>query len=67
MKKNYAHLDIEFFPERILKDLSQHQQLSKPLADNFNHISDLSSNLICNFSLDSDSIFSIFIDCSQYS
>ena len=62
MKKNYAHLNIEFLPDNILKDLSQHQQLSKPLADNFNHISHLSSNLICNFSLDSDSIFSIFID-----
>jgi len=49
MKKNYSHLDIEFLPERILKDLSQHQQLSKPLADNLNHFSDLSSNLICSF------------------
>ena len=26
MKKNYAHLEIEFLPDRILKDLSQHQQ-----------------------------------------
>ena len=62
MKKNYSHLDIEFLPDRILKDLSQHQQLSKPLADNLKHFSDLSSNLICNFSIDTDSVFSIFMD-----
>jgi hypothetical protein len=62
MKKNYAHLEIEFLPDRILKDLSQHQQITKPLADNLNHLPDLSSNLICKLSTDSDYMFNIFMD-----
>ncbi len=47
MKKNYAHLEIEFLPDRILKNLSQHQQITKPLAENLHHLPELSSNLIC--------------------
>jgi len=44
MKKNYAHLEIEFLPDRILKNLSQHQQITKPLAENLHHLPELSSN-----------------------
>ena len=62
MKKNYAHLEIEFLPDRILKDLSQHQQITKPLADNLIHLPELSSNLICRFSTDSDFMFNTFMD-----
>jgi len=62
MKKNYAHLNIEFFPDRILKDVAQHQQLQKPLAENFNHFSDVSSNLICSLSLNSDLIIHNVMD-----
>ena len=62
MKKNYAHLEIEFLPERILKDLSQHQQITKPLAENLNHLSELSSELICKLSNDSGYVFDTFMD-----
>jgi len=57
MKKNYAHLEIEFLPDRILKNLSQHQQITKPLAENLHHLPELSSNLICKLSNDSDYMF----------
>lgn len=62
MKKNYAHLDIEFLPDRILKDLSQSQQLLKPLAENISDFSEFSSNLISRFSIEADSSFNIFMD-----
>lgn len=62
MKKNYAHLEIEFLPDRILKDLSQHQQITKPLADNLHHLPELSSNLICKFSTESSYMFDTFIN-----
>ena len=62
MKKNYAHLEIEFLPERILKDLSQNQQITKPLAENITHLPELSSNLICKLSADADSMVNVFMD-----
>jgi hypothetical protein len=62
MKKNYAHLEIEFLPDRILKDLSQHQQITQPLAENLHHLPELSSNLICQFSAESSSMFDTFVN-----
>jgi len=62
MKKNYAHLEIEFLPDRILKNLSQHQQITKPLAENLHHLPELSSNLICKLSNDSDYMFDTFMN-----
>ena len=62
MKKNYAHLEIEFLPDRILKNLSQHQQITKPLAENLHHLPELSSNLIYKLSNDSDYMFDTFMN-----
>ncbi len=62
MKKNYAHLDIEFLPDQILKDLAQHSHVTKPLVDNLSHLPDLSSNLLCKISPDSNYMFDIFMD-----
>tara|TARA_B110000285_G_scaffold158232_1_gene176538 strand:- start:191 stop:1216 length:1026 start_codon:yes stop_codon:yes gene_type:complete len=62
MKKNYAHLEIEFLPDRILKNLSQHQQITKPLAENLHHLPELSSNLICKLSNDSNYMFDTFMN-----
>ena len=62
MKKNYAHLDIEFLPDQILKDLSQHSHLTKPLADNLSHLPNSSSNLLSNVFSNSDPMFSLFMD-----
>ena len=62
MKKNYAHLNIEFLPDNILKDLSQHQQITKPVMDNLSYLPELSSNLMCKLSIDSNHIFNIVTD-----
>jgi hypothetical protein len=62
MKKNYAHLDIEFLPDQILKDLAQHSHVTKPLVDNLSHLPDISSNLLCKISPDSNYMFDIFMD-----
>ena len=59
MKKNYAHLHIEFLPDRII---SQSQHISKPLADNFTHGSELTSNLLSNFPVEVDSTLNLFMD-----
>ena len=47
MQKNYAHLDIEFLPDQILKDLSQYPHSTNPLVYNLNHLSTDSTNLLC--------------------
>ena len=60
MKKNYAHLDIPFLPDRILKDISQNPQLINPLAENFSHIRNLSTNLVSDISLDMNPVFNFF-------
>ncbi len=52
MKKNYAHLDIDFLPNRILKEVYEQQHLAKPLVDNT--VQEISSNLICSTSSTSD-------------
>ena len=53
MKKNYAHLDIDFLPNRILKEVYEQQQhLAKPLVNNT--VQEISSNLICSTSSTSD-------------
>ena len=62
MKKNYVHLDIQFLPDRILKDISQQSQAIKPLAENFIHIKDLSTGLICQLLVNSDSVFDFFLE-----
>jgi hypothetical protein len=62
MKKNYSHLDIPFLPDQILKDISQNSQLTKPLADNLTHISDLSTNLLCHMSVNSNLLLNFFVE-----
>ena len=62
MKKNYAHLNIEFLPDHILKDLSQQQQIAKPVVDNLSYLPELSSNLMCQLSENSDHILTIVMD-----
>ena len=61
MKKNYAHLDIPFLPDRILKDISQNPQVTKPLAENVSHITDLSTNLVSHVSTDTTQFLNFFV------
>ena len=61
MKKNYAHLDIPFLPDRILKDISQNPQVTKPLAENFPHITDLSTNLVSHVSPETNQFLNFFV------
>jgi len=44
MKKNYGHLDIEFLPNRILKEVYEKEHVHKSLVDN---IDNLSTNISC--------------------
>ena len=62
MKKNYTHLDIPFLPDRILKDISQNPQLTKPLAESFSQIPDLSTNLVCHVSPDTYQFLNFFAE-----
>lgn len=62
MQKNYAHLDIPFLPDRILKDISQNPQLTKPLAENLAHGSDLSTNLISSIALESNQFLNFLLE-----
>jgi hypothetical protein len=48
LKKNYGHLDIEFLPNRILKEIYDHHQSNKSLAENFEVIKNLSNQLVCD-------------------
>lgn len=48
MKKNYSHLNIEFLPDQILKDLSQTLHLVNPMGDNFGHSTNIPLNLFCD-------------------
>ena len=64
MKKNYSHLDIEFLPDRIVKEMTQ-SQILKPIANNLTNLSDSSSNLICQIDIYSETITNIFTEKSQ--
>ena len=59
MQKNYGHLDIEFLPNRILKEIYEQQHVTKSLiGDNTN---ELSTNLVSNIAPYSDYVFDHFI------
>ena len=62
MKKNYSHLDIPFLPDQILKDISQQPQVTTPLADNVTQISDLSTNLLCHISINTNQLLNFFVE-----
>ena len=64
MKKNYSHLDIEFLPDRIIKEMAQ-PQILKPIANNLTNLSDSSSNLICQIEIHSEKITNIFTEKSE--
>ena len=48
MQKNYGHLDIEFLPNGILKEMYEHQHVNKSLATNTIDIHNLSTTLVSN-------------------
>ena len=60
MQKNYGQLDIEFLPNRILKEMYEQQHLTKSLVGDTSNIKDFSTNLISNVSLYSDHILDHF-------
>ena len=62
MQKNYAHLDIPFLPNRILKDITQNPQLTKPLAETVPYITDLSTNLVSHISTETNQFVSFFVE-----
>ena len=62
MKKSYGHLDIEFLPNRILKEMYEQQQDHKVLVSNIDNLKNLSTNLICEISTHSPTYFHVFND-----
>lgn len=48
MEKNYKHLDIDFVPNRILKEIYKYQQEQNMIADS---VQNLSTSMICQVSL----------------
>ena len=62
MKKNYTHLDIHFLPDRILKDISQNPQVTKPLTENFPDVTHLSTNLLCHVPTDNNQFLNFFVE-----
>ena len=59
MQKNYGHLDIEFLPNRILKEIYEQQHVTKSLIGDNTLV--LSTNLVSNVALYSDYVFDHFI------
>jgi len=64
MKKNYSHLDIEFLPDRIIKNIS-HSQGIKSIVENTTNLADLSSNLLCQLQIDSHKTYDVFNENSH--
>ena len=62
MKKNYAHLDIPFLPDRILKEISQNPQLTKPLVETVSHVTDLSTNLVSYIPTNTNQFLNFFVE-----
>jgi len=60
MKNSYQHLDIEFLPNRILKEIYEQQHVTKPLVENITHIKEFSTTLICHISNNSYQDFGYF-------
>ena len=61
MQKNYGHLDIEFLPNRILKEIYDQQHINKSLVGDNGNIKELSIDLVSNLSNYSDHVFNHFI------
>lgn len=61
MKKYYGHLDIDFEPDKILKQIYDKQHAAKSLTQNIHHIEHLSTNLISHMSLHSNNSIEHFI------
>ena len=57
-------MDIEFLPDRIIKEMAQ-PQILKPIANNLTNLSDSSSNLICQIEIHSEKITNFFTEKSE--
>jgi len=67
MQKNYGHLDIEFLPNRILKEIYQQQQLTKSLAENLTTIKEFYTTLSYDMTWQNSHSFHsfLFLDASS--
>ena len=61
LQKNYGHLDIEFLPNRILKEMYEQQQITKSLIGDNTNINELSTNLVSNASIYSNYVLDHFM------
>jgi len=51
MKKNYGHLDIEFLPNRVLKEMYDKQHDPTIIATSLDNIKNISTNIVCDSSV----------------
>ena len=66
MQKNYHQLDIDFEPNRILQEIYDKEHASKPLVENITNIKELSTNIICDISMNSHQTIDYFISNSNH-
>ena len=66
MKKNYNQLDIDFEPNRILQEMYDKEHINKPLIENVTSIKELSTNLICDISMNSYQMLDHFFSNSTH-
>ena len=50
MKKSYGHLDIEFLPNRVLKEMYEKQHDPTIVANSFENLKNISSTVVCESS-----------------
>jgi hypothetical protein len=66
MQKNYHQLDIDFEPNRILREMYDKEHINKPLAEHIINITELSTNMICDISVNSYQTVDYFFSNSNH-
>ena len=64
MKKHYGNLEIDFEPDRILKEIYDKQHITKLMHENIENVNHLSTNIISNISFNYHHNFENFVSNS---
>ena len=68
MKKNYSQLEIDFEPNRVLKEMYEkgHGHVDRNIVENILSIKQLSTNIICDISSNSHYSIDHFVSSSNH-
>ena len=66
MKKNYSQLEIDFEPNRVLKEMYEKGHVDRNIAENIASIKQLSTNIICDISSNSHYSIDHFVSSSNH-